>query len=307
MKKEWLCSVRCFTVLFMSFALLAACSKEEGDEGTQFAANKFQYKGKEITTSVGVQYFYGNYYSDESNNLEVYIGGDNDFMLFLDLLLPNGSEKLVSGTYTMKESFQPYTICGGGVANLSTEEMEYEIESGTIQVEVNGNNYSVNVNCVLEGGVKLHGNYTGSLEWNDETEDGGGGTVEDGNGQIAINKGGVTSMYAFDAKEQYKLLGDLFFVQFVGKGDFKDMLLSATPSVSGSKELTAGTYRYESAATSPGTFNFSINIPGSGITSAQSGTLVVKKAGSNYELTFDFTTLTGVKVNGTFSGPIPLK
>lgn len=100
-------------------------------------------------------------YSDATG----YFNGVGDF-IYLDL---NSSSDagLVSGTYNFSSNRDVFSFVDGQVAigydigTLTGE--DFEVNGGTVEVEVNGNEVTIDCNLTLSGGGTVEGNYKGTL------------------------------------------------------------------------------------------------------------------------------------------------
>ncbi len=288
--------------MLLCSTMFVACSKDDKDP--EPGTNQFVYDGNVQNINGGIQYYYGNYYGNNVNNIELYLAGDNYIMGF-EMFVPSTSNKLVAGTYTLADTGQPLTYVSGAVFN-DEGEVELEVSSGTVSIAVSGSTYTINFDCTLSNGKKVKGNYTGTLNWEDDSDEGGSSTTSPGAMTVQMN--GSSQTYYHTEGYQIGSVGK-FMVNFGGTGaNGFDFAMAFASSNTTATTLPAGTYTITTTTPMPnGTFTASVKIPGtSTIRKATSGTATVSKSGSTYSITYSFP-LDGsptATVNGTYTGTL---
>lgn len=157
-------------------SMLVGCEKKDNDDDDkiQTNTNEFSFNGEKVKVVGGEQHYYGHYeyYGSDANNIDLYLFSE-DLLIAFEMFVPNGKNELVAGTYTKKDTGQAFTfISGGGFTyndNKDIWELEYEATSANITVAVSDKIYTLNINGVIAGKA-FAGNYTGTLDWVDETE-----------------------------------------------------------------------------------------------------------------------------------------
>ena len=286
------------TVFYSGMLLLAAlmmvgCDKVE-NEPENAKKNYLEYANKSRSITEAGQIFYGHYYSTNSNNITLVFATEEHYVAF-EMFVPNGDTKLLEGVYQPSSNYQAFAVTGGGVFDYDDNEV-YSVKTVVITVKLEGNVYTIDIEGKLDNNTNLKGNYTGQLKWFDESED------EVGN-YYTITEGSNVQTIAITSPQQ---MGNAngFIVSFTNS-----FMVNFRPSGTATT-LPAGSYPNTNATPMPiGSSHVSMNISGvSGTVNSTSGSFNVQKSGSNYTVTFNFTTnTTPVRtVTGSYSGTIPL-
>ena len=157
------------TIAFVVLITLIPCYKILANE------NNFSVNGIDYGISSGEMEFYGNWYGNNANNIDLTLEGSN-IEIYLEMFVPNNSDRLVAGTYNLVESDNPmpFTYFSGDMA-VNDKDFFY-IVHGTVVVSVagSGNNavYTITLDCTLtdeNGDIAgtIKGTYRGTLTWND--------------------------------------------------------------------------------------------------------------------------------------------
>jgi hypothetical protein len=296
--------------IFIALLLCIWVGSCEEDDENPVKKNAFTFSGETHTAAEGIQQYYGHYedFGDAANNISLIIPAGDLFIAF-EMFVPNGETELVEGTYTKKKKVQPYAFIAGYILEEDFKNVLYEIISGTVHIGVSQNTYTIDVDCTLDDDSKLTGNYTGPLEWYDESEDDrtypGNLTVQTGSGE--------TQTYHFGQGTQRRMSttgGYLYMLTFlpVDGNEFGVGFLLATTSAT----LPVGTYPTESGfGNTFGISTASLKLAGSaGIkNSSSNGSFTVAKNGTVYTLTFSYTTTDKPTetITGTYVGELPVQ
>jgi len=289
-----------FSMLLLSALMITGCSKKD-DGQDNVKTNYLEYGGKSHPVTNAMQLFYGHYYSSISNNISLVLATDTHYVVF-ELFVPNANTKLVAGDYQPSDTYQSYTVSAGLVLDDGGNAV-YSMTTAVVTVKLNGDNYTIDIDGKLDNNTSIKGNYTGLIAWEDDSDDSGSSY-----GSMTIAEGSNQQTIDFDQAQQIRAATStsnrfiLFFSQtFIITLGTSDLTAPTIP---------AGNYTVSTTSPIPeGAFNVSMNIPGvSGVINASSGSFNVQKSGSNYSITFSFTTNSNPvrTVTGSYSGPIPL-
>ena len=294
-----------FAIIAIMFlgGMIAGCD-DGNNNNTSFTPNQFTHDGETFAVKNGAQVFYGHYddYGDESNNIDLYILGD-DYMIVFEMFVPNESNRLVSGKYVKSGNYKPFTFVVGVVFDNHTDDA-YELTECSINISVSGDKYIIDIDGSFYDKTTLKGNFTGELIWEDQS----GGAYP---GVMTLNIDGETETVGFNEGTQLALgdsgnPGSYFLINFPG-GNFK-LSLSFRNADANATSLPAGTYTFTGeAAREVGKAYAALNIDEVGLINSTSGTARVSKNGSNYNIEFQFNTqFPNYSVSGRYSGALPL-
>lgn len=286
-----------FAMLLLVASIVTGCSKDKGDN----IKNYLEYAGKSHPIEEAWQIFYGHYYGPNSNNISLIFVTDKHYVAF-ELFVPNGNTKLVAGVYQPDDSYQAFTIAKGFVMNHEGAVL-YAMTDGTITIKLEGNVYDIDLKGTLEDNTSVKGKFSGTIEWEDDSEDDddyyGSMTITEGSDQKIIDLELAQQLRAVTSTSNFFML--YFSGTFIATFNTSNLTASALPS---------DTYPISTATPVPaGASNVSLSIPGvSGVLNASDGSFIVKKNGSDYNITFSFTTNSVPErtVTGYYNGPIPL-
>ena len=165
-------SILSLALVFVLSLLTFGC----GNGSTEIDYNKFTIAGKTYELSEGEMSFYGNYYSINSNNVDLWLGG-TDAEIFIEMFVATSANRLVAGTYNMADNYSPLTFHAGG-AFIDGEYEYYYITGGTVKIAISGTGddaiYTITIDCTIEdedenAAGTIKGTYRGTLEWFDES------------------------------------------------------------------------------------------------------------------------------------------
>ena len=155
-------------ILMMIFvASFSSCKKNEEKKDT---TNTFSCDGETYRVLGGLQLFDGRSPAN-SNAVEVVLVGE-EYSLIFSLFVPTSNKSLVAHNYQQNTNRAAYTVKSGMVVILDEEweaELLYDIDNINIDVSVSSDStYTINISGTVDGSP-LTGNYTGALQWIDNT------------------------------------------------------------------------------------------------------------------------------------------
>ncbi len=279
--------------------VLTGCDKNK-DKDKDPGTNQFTYNGKIVDTFSGEQVYFGHYeaFGNNANNVDLYIGIGDNLYIALSMLVPNGNNKLLAETYYGDNTFQPYTIASGAILDENFDVISY-MTAATVTVKVSGNTYTIDVEATLDNKKTVVGNYTGTLEWFDGSEE----DVES-YGSLTINKNGTGTTYDF-GQGNFSVAARLLSIDFETI-DNMTFVFGFLLDKTGYTALPVGTYDVmPGIGNTAGTCNGYIKIGSGSAKNSTSGTVTVAKTGDNYSMIFDFEIAAdGSTVTGTYNGPL---
>lgn len=288
-----------FSLILLAVLILPSCDDKDDDGLDDVKKNTFEYDGKTHSINDAVQLFYGHYYSNEANNIML-IFATNDHYIGFEMFVPNKDTKLVSGTYEPDGTYRSFTISEGFISDDENTLLHLMI-SGVITIKLEDGIYIIDMEGKLDDNTNIKGNFTGAIGWSDKSEDPDNSNY---NGSMTITGGGSDQTIYIEPAQQIRA-GNFIMLYFSGS-----FIVNFNIGSSISSTLPAGTYSISTINPLPaGTSGVSMNIPGmSGVINAKNGSFTVKKSGSEYQITFSFTTDTtpARTVTGSYTGQIPL-
>jgi hypothetical protein len=147
-------------------AMFTSCKKEQAEKDTR---NTFVYDGETYAVAEGVQMFAGRVYPN-ANGVMLLLKSD-EYVLALALLVPTNKDRLVAHNYAQDNTHNPYTVPEGAIGYFDENgefDPVYEIENIDVDVSISEETYTVNITGTIDGSP-LTGNYTGPLQWIDES------------------------------------------------------------------------------------------------------------------------------------------
>lgn len=282
-----------FGIFMFAAITITGCDKNE-----EPATNYLKYAGKTRSIAAAAQIFFGHYYNNNANAVTLAFQTDEHIVLF-ELFVSNSNTKLVSGTYVPNDNYQPFTISAGAIVD-GDGNIVYNMQTANVTIQQDGSTYTINVNGTLEDGTSINGQYTGQLNWVDESEDNPDSnfyTIDDGSSQQDIELGTASQSNIVSGTNNIFMVSfsETFIVTFM----INDLSAATLP---------AGTYPVSTATPVPtGECGVVIKIPGvSGVAPVNSGSFTVQKNGSDYNITFNFTTDTNPErtITGSYSGAL---
>ncbi len=166
----------------MLMLVVASCKKDKDDDNV--SANHFKYDGKEFKLTQGYLENYGDWYSNNSFNIDLILLSDGFTVVEKDdwvevsgkghgiyfEMYSSKSNELVPGEYVFDEdSFEPGTFEYGDcvmnydIANETGDIVD--ITGGKLTVKKSGNVYEIVFECTTHNGKNLTGKYKGSLDY----------------------------------------------------------------------------------------------------------------------------------------------
>ena len=124
--------------------------------------------------------YFGNYYSSTASNIDIILYSGN-IEIYFELFVPNGNNRLVSGTYNLSSSLNddhgPFTFSFGEI--YFDDDDYYEVTGGTLTVSSTGQGANTVYTVVFDLDVEddygfsctASGSYRGSFEWDDYSRD----------------------------------------------------------------------------------------------------------------------------------------
>ncbi|MDR2039204.1 MAG: hypothetical protein LBQ60_14880 [Bacteroidales bacterium] len=284
--------------------ILPGCEKDKDKDEDEGGPNKFTYSGKTVSVTGAAQGYFGHIepIGDKAITMLLVIG-NSDVAFYFTMLIPNGNDKLLAGTYPGSIEYKPYTVIEGWVEE--NDEITASLSSAIITVELSESTYTIDINGTLENNKSISGNYTGEVPQVDMTEE------EEAPGSMTIELDGKEDTYVLKAGGQLKMdltgtTGSYFLVNLPGENDSTLLSLSFMSPMVNDDLLTPGEYIFTGeAAREPGNAYASIKKqPKNPAMNSTEGTVVVKKSSSTYDISFDFITNSTppATVTGTYYG-----
>ena len=141
--------------------------------------NRFDVNGETYTITRGGMDYWGNYFNAATDNIFLGLTTGNNEWIALDMLVPNGNNRLVAGTYTFSTatgaSIAAYTFVDNNYTSYiqDADNNKLKITGGTVKISVTGTGdnaiYTILIDCTLENGGIVKGIYRGTLKWYDLT------------------------------------------------------------------------------------------------------------------------------------------
>ena len=277
-----------FVMLLSATLMMTGCDKSNEEQ------NYLKYADKSHAISDAGQFFYGHYYSSASNNIDLMFATDEHYIDF-EMFVSNGEKKLLAGVYQPNNNLQPFTVRNGIVLD-SDKKTVHTMKTATLNVKVDGDIYTIDIEGKLTDDSNVKGRYSGQLKFFDKSED-------EVNNSYTITSGSSSQTIKIQSPQQTGNSTNGFILYFSSS-----FMVNFKPSGT-STTIPAGNYTITNATPMPtGTSSVSMNISGvSGTVKASSGSFNVQKNGSIYTITFNFTTnTTPVRtVTGSYTGAIP--
>ena len=141
--------------------------------------NRFDVNGSIYQPFTGLITYWGHFFNSSTENVYLGLPTISDEWITVDMLVPNGNNKLVAGTYTFNSdgaTAPAFTFVNDDNTSYAEDAAgnKLNITAGTVKVSVTGTGdnaiYTIAIDCTLENGGKVKGTYRGKLTWTDETE-----------------------------------------------------------------------------------------------------------------------------------------
>ena len=158
--------------LLVTFSLLLTLNAFANTGTFSLTINDANYTFSGVT---GNMYNFGYYYSDRANNIDLELESE-DILFYLEMFVPNSTNRLAQGTYNLSNHYLQFTYSYG---EFWTDDHGYiEIIGGAITVDVSGSGdnavYTITFECdTIDEDEKigtLKGTYRGPLGWEDWEE-----------------------------------------------------------------------------------------------------------------------------------------
>ena len=216
-------------------------------------------------------------------NVQVILNGDNGDQIVADIYQPE-TFWLAPGKYTLDGSGQPYTF-DPGYSSVVIGGEKRNLEGGTLDIALDGDVYSFNVDLALKDGSAVKGSFTGKT-------DGFGRAIDysiAGCSYANVNDPASNGFYYNLNDENWKLEMRL---ELFSEGD--------APKT--------GTYSF-SESTADGSAGSYVHLysPYNDVTSFSEGTVTVEGEGDATVVKIDGTLANGLHMTATYSGNLPAR
>ncbi|MDR2037329.1 MAG: InlB B-repeat-containing protein [Bacteroidales bacterium] len=140
--------------------------------------NRFEANGKTLHPYRGGMDYWGHFFNAATENVFIGLTTIYGEWIALDMLVPDGRNRLVAGTYTFGTagtSAVAYTFVDNDYTSYvqDADGNKLKMTGGTVKVTVTGTGddavYTITVDCMLENDGKVKGTYRGPLKWYDLT------------------------------------------------------------------------------------------------------------------------------------------
>ena len=120
----------------------------------------------------------GHFFNTSTENVWLELFTISDERIAIDMLVPNGNNRLVAGTYTFNSSgatAPAFTFVNNDYTSYVQDAsgIRARMTAGTVKVSITGTGdnavYTIAIDCTLENGGKVSGTYRGKLTWRDAT------------------------------------------------------------------------------------------------------------------------------------------
>jgi hypothetical protein len=160
-------------MLLLATWTITGCGHDDDDKVPKEdpAKNILELDGETYTIRDAAQSFYGHYFSQGSNNIDLVFRTD-EYYIHFELHVPNGKTKLVTGTYEPGVLYDSYTISRGYVCNSnSPDEVLQWMTTATVTIKADDDIYTIDVTGTLEDGTTGKGHYSGKLKYYDHSNE----------------------------------------------------------------------------------------------------------------------------------------
>ena len=134
--------------------------------------NRFEVNGNTYLPYFGGTDYWGHFFNASTENISLTLFTLNSEAIAIDMLVPNGNDKLVAGTYTFNANgatAPAYTFVDNDYTSYvrDTAGNKLKMTAGTVKISFTGTGdnavYTIAIDCTLENGGKVKGTYRGTL------------------------------------------------------------------------------------------------------------------------------------------------
>jgi len=138
--------------------------------------NRFNVNGSTYNLYSGQVDYCGHFFNASTENVWLQLANMYGEWIAVDMLVPNGNNKLVAGTYTFNPNgatAPAYTFVNNDYTSYAhdIDGNRLRMTAGTVKVSITGTGdnavYTIAIDCSLENGGSVKGTYRGTLKWYD--------------------------------------------------------------------------------------------------------------------------------------------
>lgn len=202
-----------------------------------------------------------------------------------DIYGPTDASYLTAGTYNVEKTYKPFTV-DPGYSELTIAGETLDLASGTLEISVEGQEYTCKMDLFADNGQELIGKWSGKLD--------------------VYSPWLAMEMTSASYNENEQLPGD-FYVKFVGANGNWEMAIVFTANEEDTV-LPTGHYTYSADAKLPFTFGSGSYLdmyrPYSSNRFLEGSTVDVEKDGDNYTITMALNLRDGRTADVSYKGQI---